>query len=199
MALLENMVGEGAEFKLVLEATPPHVKRILNQTINDYIAPKNSFQFSLTRETDANVFKFFRAYRPLKLKPEVFEFSIQSEELAKVYGIMLGFAISKLTAHSLTREEMYNYFRVCEKAILLRANKETIELIGNAVLALNELRMQNTVPEDEVEKLKNSLGDANSLESLALVYKEVEKVNRIANPRYAADRTKIWHYSPQPA
>src|SRR3989344_6868811 len=185
MALLENMVGEGAEFKLVLEGTPSNIKRILNQTINDYITPKSVFQFSLTRETDVNVFKFFRAYKPLNLKPEVFEFATQSEELAKIYGIMLGFAITKLTAHNLAREEMAYYFKVCEKALLLRASKEIIELIGNATIALKELTVQSTIPEDEIEKLKNSLREANSLESIALVFREVEKVNRIANPRYA--------------
>jgi len=195
MALLENMVGEGAEFKLVLEGTTPNIKRILNQTINDYITPDSIFRFALTRETNVNVFRFFRSYKPLGLKPEVFEFAVQSEELSKVYGIMLGFAIANLTPRNLTREEMNHYFRVCEKAILLRANKETIELIGNAVLSLKDLSNENAAPSEEVEKLKNSLMGANSLESIALVYSEIEKVNRIANPRHAAG-TKTWHYSP---
>ncbi len=190
-------MGEGAEFRLILDNTLPKIKKILNQTINSYINPESTFQFAgLTHETNADVFKFFRMHKPLNLKAEIFEFAVQSEELAKVYGIMLGFAIANLGQYNLTRDELNYYFRVCEKAILLRAKKETIELIGNTIIALKDMSAEAAIPDEEITKLKNSLKDANSVESIGLVYTEIEKVNRIANPRHISTR-KTWHYSPQ--
>ncbi len=189
-------MGEGAEFTIILENTPEKIKRVLNQTINDYLTPQSMFGLSIARETNQNVFKFFRSYRPIILKPEVFEFALQNEELAKIYGVMLGFAIAKLTDYNLTKDELNYYFRVCEKAILLRAKKAHIELVGNAIIALKNLNVADSLSAEELVKLKNSLLEANSVDSFLLVYREIEKVNRIINPRYAAG-TKTWHYSPQ--
>jgi len=197
MALLEEMVGEGAEFKLIIEHSLPKYRQALNQTINDYVSPVHAFPFALAHETNANVFKFFRAYRPLSLKTEVFEFALQSEETAKIYGAMLGFAISKLTTENLTKEELNFYFRVCEKAVLLRSKKDGIELIGKTVVALRDIEEKKAISAEEIQRLKNSLSSANSVESVALVYREIEKVNRIVNPRTVATELNRWHYSPQ--
>ena len=193
--LLELVVGEGTEFKLLLESAPANIKAILNSSIRSYTSPSSAFSGTFGRENNVNLFRFFRMYGKLSLKPLVLKLALQSEELAKSYGTMLGFAISYLSQENLSPEQLTSYLGLCEKAILQRASPKLIHDIGVASLTLHKIRQKSPIPIPEVQKLEVSLHTADSLEKIFAAINEIAKINSILSPR---NKNK-WAYSQLPA
>lgn len=189
--LLELVVGEGTEFKLLLESAPSNTKAVLNSTIRSYISPASAFG----RESNVNLFRFFRMYGKLQLKPLVLKLALQADELATAYGTMLGFAISHLCPENFTPEHLNAYFKICEKAILQRASHQLVNSIGLATLTLHKIKQKSPIPIPEVQALELALNNSTSLEQIAAVIKEIAKINSIINPR--TSQINKWAYSQQ--
>ena len=195
--LIELVVGEGTEFKLLLESAPANIKAILNSSIRSYTSPSSAFSSAFGRESNVNLFRFFRMYGSLPLKPLVLKFAMQSEELSKSYGAMLGFAIAHLSQENFTPVQLNSYFKLCEKAILQRASHQFMHQIGIASLTLHKIRQKSPIPIPEVQALEIALNNAVSPEQLVAAFKEIAKINSILNPRKS--QISKWAYSPLPA
>ncbi len=188
--LIELLVGEGTEFKLLLESAPAELKGILNSSIRAYTSPGTSI-YTFGRESNTHLFRFFRMYGKLQLKPLVLKFALQSEGLAKSYGAMLGFAISHLAPENLSPEKLNSYLQLCEKAILQRASPELINNIGVGVLTLHKIKQKSPIPIPEVQALEVALHTSDSLEKMHSALREIAKINSIVNPR----SVNKWAYS----
>ncbi len=181
--LIELVVGEGTEFKLLLETTPSKIKKALNSSMRSYVSPSSSFAMPFAREGNVSLFRFFRVYGSLSLKPLVFKFAMQSEELAKAYGTMLGFAIAHLGRENLPKEKLESFIKVCEKAVLQRAYPKLIESVGAAALILHTIKEKSPIPIPEVYNLERILYNSESLEQIVAAIKEIAKINSLISPR----------------
>lgn len=196
--LLELIVGGSTEFKLLLEEAPAHIREIMCSGIQNYLRPHSNFLSSFFHESNTNLFKFQRLYSPLGLKPLIFKFAFQSEEYAKSYGSMLGFAIAHLIPENISKEELGSFMQICEKTILLRGSSQLIHSIGKAYLSLHSLKTKSPISLSEIKMIEENLHSSNSLDQISSAISEIAKINSISSPRTEAVFRK-WHYSPLPA